>query len=195
MTVRRILIVDDDPIIRMDLKEMLLEEGYEIVGEGKNGEEALDLCQKHQPDLILLDVKMPKLNGIKAAKIIQQMFPGTAVLLLTAYSHKDLVQEAKKSGVTAYLVKPVSEEDLIPAIEIALNQRDLFQCLRKDIQSLKQTLDERKMIERAKGKIMHHLSLTEEEAYIWMREKSMSKRVSMAKLSKDILNQLEQVSS
>ncbi|MET3290495.1 UNVERIFIED_CONTAM: AmiR/NasT family two-component response regulator [Brevibacillus sp. OAP136] len=183
----KILVVDDEPIIRMDLTEILQREGYEVVAEGKNGEEAVELAYRHKPDLVIMDVKMPVMNGIKAADIIRK-FSHTSILLLTAYSHRELIQEARQSGVTAYLVKPVSEEDLIPAIEIALSQRDRVSSLQQDIEDLKQKMEERKIVERAKGKLMSTLQLGEEEAYKWLQRQSMESRVSMAKLAQELLN-------
>lgn len=183
----KILVVDDEPIIRMDLTEILEREGYEVVAEAKNGEEAIELAHRHRPDLVIMDVKMPVMNGIKATDIIRK-FTDSSVLLLTAYSHKELVQEARQSGVTAYLVKPVSEEDLIPAVEIALSQRERVSSFQKDIQDLQQKIEERKIVERAKGKLMNKLQLNEEEAYKWLQRQSMETRVSMAKLAEELLN-------
>ncbi|MCH1624015.1 ANTAR domain-containing response regulator [Ferdinandcohnia quinoae] len=185
----KLMIVDDDPITRMDLREMLLAEGYLVVAECKNGEEAIEQSMKHIPDLIIMDVKMPKLNGIKASKIIRSKL-NVAILLLTAYSQRELIEDAKKSGVTAYLVKPVTEEDLIPAIEIALSQRDQIEWITRDLKSLKQKMEERRIIEKAKGKVMEYTSMTEEEAYQWMRNYCMKNRMSMFNVSTFILKEL-----
>lgn len=182
----RIMIVDDDPIIRMDLREMLKEEGCEIVKECRNGEEAVEQCIKLNPDLVLMDIKMPVLNGLKASKIIQEKC-NTAILLLTAYSQRELIEKAKDSGVTAYLVKPVTEADLFPAIEMAMNQKRKFDSLTEDIRSLKKKMEERRIIEKAKGKVMAKKKLSEEEAYQWLREQSMKKRISLKSLSEQIL--------
>jgi AmiR/NasT family two-component response regulator len=186
MTNYRIMIVDDDPITRMDLREMLIEEGYEVIKECKNGEEAVEQSLKVNPDLIIMDVKMPKLNGIKAAKIIHQK-SDTAILLLTAYSQRQLIEEAKVSGITAFLVKPVTEVDLIPAIEIAISQKVKFAELSRDLQTLKNKLEERRIIETAKGKVMKNLLLTEESAYHWMRQYSMKNRIALVKVA-DLIN-------
>ncbi|WP_126427839.1 ANTAR domain-containing response regulator [Brevibacillus marinus] len=180
-----IVVVDDEPIIRMDIRE-ILEHEYRVVAEGKNGEEAVALAHKHKPDLMIMDVKMPVLNGIKATTIIRK-FSDCSVLLLTAYSHKELVQEARQAGVTAYLVKPVTEEDLIPAVEIALNQRDQLTSLKRDIENMKRKIEERKVIERAKGKLMDQFSLSEPEAYRWIRQESMNRRISMIQLAEELL--------
>jgi two-component system, response regulator PdtaR len=182
----RIMIVDDDPITRMDLREMLKDEGYQVIKECKNGEEAVKHCLALKPDLIIMDVKMPILNGIKAAKIIRQKSTA-AILLLTAYSQRELIEDAKDSGVTAYLVKPVTEADLIPAIEIALSQKRQFECLSRDIQTLKEKLSERRQIEQAKGKLMKALMLSEETAYRKMREYSMKNRLSLGMVAQLIL--------
>lgn len=182
----RIMIVDDDPITRMDLREMLKEEGYQVIKECKNGEEAVKHSVALEPDLIIMDVKMPILNGIKAAKIIRQK-SNAAILLLTAYSQRELIEDAKESGVTAYLVKPVTEADLIPAIEIALSQKKQFECLSRDLQTLKQKLTERRQVEKAKGKLMNAMMLSEEAAYRKMREYSMKNRMSLGMVAELIL--------
>lgn len=182
----RIMIVDDDPITRMDLREMLKEEGYQVIKECKNGEEAVKHSVALEPDLIIMDVKMPILNGIKAAKIIRQK-SNAAILLLTAYSQRELIEDAKESGVTAYLVKPVTEADLIPAIEIALSQKKQFECLSRDLQTLKQKLKERRQVEKAKGKLMNAMMLSEEAAYRKMREYSMKNRMSLGMVAELIL--------
>ncbi|WP_165822530.1 ANTAR domain-containing response regulator [Paenibacillus montanisoli] len=179
-----IVIVDDDPIIRMDIREMLEEEGYHVVGEGKNGQEAVELAARLKPDLVIMDVKMPVMNGIKATRIIQGMQElGTSVLLLTAYSQKELVQEAREAGVIAYLVKPVTEADLIPAVEIALSQKARFDGLRRDLKQLRQSLEERKWVEKAKGVLMKRFGLDEQEAYARLRDLSMAERVPLPELA------------
>ncbi|ASJ56298.1 response regulator [Brevibacillus formosus] len=187
MTQPKIMVVDDEPIIRMDLREMLENEGYLVVAEAKNGEEAVSLAHRHKPDLIIMDVKMPVLNGIKASGIIRS-FSDSSILLLTAYSQKELVQDARKAGVTAYLVKPVSEDDLIPAVEIALSQKEKVVSLKKDINDLKQKIEDRKAVEKAKGKLMSALSLEEDAAYKWMQQVSMQRRMPLVKLAEEILS-------
>ncbi|EXX87786.1 Fis family transcriptional regulator [Paenibacillus darwinianus] len=181
-----IVVVDDDPIIRMDLREMLEEEGYHIGGEAKNGQEAIELVAKLKPDLVIMDIKMPVMNGIKASHIIRKM-QDTSVLLLTAYSQKELVQDARSAGVAAYLVKPVSEADLIPAVEIALSQKERMDALKHDLQQLKQSIEERKRIEKAKGIVMKAYALEEEEAYRKMRMASMAFRMPLSRLAACIL--------
>jgi response regulator NasT len=182
-----IVIVDDDPIIRMDIREMLEEEGYVVAGEAKNGEEAIEIVARLKPDLVIMDVKMPVMNGIKAAQIIRRLH-NASVLLLTAYSQRELVQDARAAGVAAYLVKPVSEEDLIPAVAIALSQKEQMESLKKDLQRLKQSIEERKQVEKAKGAVMKAFELGEEEAYQRMRGASMSARMPLSKLAERILS-------
>ncbi|TKI58374.1 response regulator [Brevibacillus antibioticus] len=187
MTQPKIMVVDDEPIIRMDLREMLENEGYLVVAEAKNGEEAVEQAHRHKPDLIIMDVKMPVLNGIKASSIIRS-FSDSSILLLTAYSQKELVQDARKAGVTAYLVKPVSEDDLIPAVEIALSQKEKVVSLKQDINDLKKKIEDRKAVEKAKGKLMSALSLEEDAAYKWMQQVSMQRRMPLVKLAEEILS-------
>lgn len=183
-----IVVVDDDPIIRMDIREMLEEEGYHVAGEAKNGEEAVELVAKLKPDLVIMDVKMPVMNGIKASQLIRKLRDqDTAILLLTAYSQRELVQDARAAGVSAYLVKPVSEEDLIPAVEIALSQKEKMASLQNNLKHLKQSLEDRKLVEKAKGAIMKALSMDEEQAYREMRSISMAERIPMPELAGRIL--------
>lgn len=181
------MIVDGDPIIRMNLREMLLAEGYQVVMECKNGEEAVEQSLKLKPDLIIMDVKLPFLNGMKASKIIRNKID-TAIVLLTASSHRKLIENAKEAGISAYLVKPVTEANLIPAIEIALYQQRQFQSLSRELQSLKEKLEERHLIEKAKGKVMEALLLSEEAAYRRIREYSMKNRIALAVVAGFILN-------
>lgn len=183
-----IVVVDDDPIIRMDIREMLEEEGYAVAGEAKNGQEAVELVGRLRPDLVIMDVKMPEMNGIKATQIIRKWHE-TSVLLLTAYSQRELVQEAQQAGVGAYLVKPVTEADLLPAVAIALSQKRKLDALRKDLEELKQTVEDRKRIERAKGMLMKVMGLDEEEAYRKLRGMSMEERLPLGKLAERVLKE------
>ncbi|MEX2461899.1 MAG: response regulator [Paenibacillaceae bacterium] len=182
-----IVVVDDDPIIRMDIREMLEEGGYFVAGEAKDGQEAIELVARVKPDLVIMDVKMPVMNGIKASQIILKLQQNTYVLLLTAYSQKELVEDARDAGVAAFLVKPVSEENLLPAVEIALSQKEKIDSLKNDIKQLKQTIEERKVIEKAKGIVMQVFALDEGEAYRKMRAASMSTRTSLSQLAACIL--------
>jgi AmiR/NasT family two-component response regulator len=182
-----IVVVDDDPIIRMDIREMLEEGGYLVSGEAKNGEEAIEIIARLKPDLAVMDIKMPVMNGIKASHIIRRLQQDTSILLLTAYSQKELVKEAREAGVAAFLVKPVSEEDLLPAVEIALSQKEKMDSLKNDIKQLKQSIEQRKVIEKAKGIVMQTYCLNEEEAYKKMRAASMTSRIPLSKLAACIL--------
>ncbi|MFD0617902.1 ANTAR domain-containing response regulator [Paenibacillus sp. GCM10027629] len=193
-TIKTTLIVDDDALIRMDLREMLTEYEYEVVGEARNGEEAIEMAHRLQPELILMDVKMPGQSGIQAARRIHKMsdrWPqgSPAVILLTAYSDMTYVEQAKEAGVTAYLVKPVTEERLIPAVEVACGQRAQFLRVKQELQVLRQSLEDRKWIERAKGRLMTERGLMEEHAYSWLREQSMRERISMAGLAMQIVQE------
>jgi response regulator NasT len=171
----------------MDIREMLEDQGYSVVGEAKNGEEAIELTIRLKPDLVIMDVKMPVMNGVKAARIIRKLDDAAAVLLLTAYSQKEYVQDACKAGVTAYLVKPVAEENLIPAVEIALSQKDQMDRLHDALKQMKQSVEQRKAVEKAKGIVMQAYALNEEEAYRKMRGASMESRISLNKLAEHIL--------
>jgi two-component system, response regulator PdtaR len=179
MTIPRILLVEDESILRMDLREMIEEAGYQVAGEAGDGEKAIELAHKLHPDLIMMDIKMPKMNGIKAAKVITKSL-GIPILFLTAYSQKDLVDEVKQSFVTGYLVKPIRETDLIPAIEIALLQA-------KRVESLEKKLEERKLVERAKGMVMEQYQWSESKAYQWLRGESMQQHLSISALAKRIV--------
>ncbi|WP_152391639.1 ANTAR domain-containing response regulator [Paenibacillus guangzhouensis] len=186
------LIVDDDALIRLDLREMLTEYGYQVVGEARHGEEAIELASRLQPALILMDVKMPGQSGIQAAKRIHKMSAhwaqgSPAIMLLTAYSDMIYVEQAKEAGVIAYLVKPVTEERLIPAVEVACKQREQFLQVKQEVQALRQSLEDRKWIDRAKGRLMADCGLQEEHAYTWLREQSMRERVSMAGLAMQLV--------
>lgn len=187
MEAAKILVVDDDSIIRMDIREMLEEAGYLVTGEAKNGQDAVELAYRQKPDLVIMDVKMPVMDGIKASKIIHKMHTDSSVLLLTAYSQKELVQDAQEAGVEAYLVKPISDHNLLPAVEIALSQRGKMMRMKQDIEQLKQSLKDRKLIEKAKGRLMDICSMKEEEAYEWLRDQSMSLRQTIAQFAADLL--------
>ncbi|RKP54075.1 response regulator [Cohnella endophytica] len=181
-----IALVDDDPIIRMDIREMLEEHGYSVIGEARNGQEAIELAACRKPDLILMDVKMPRMNGIKAARLIRK-FHEPAIVMLTAYSQKETVEEARQSGVTAYLLKPVTEENLIPAIEIALSQKERMDEMKEALSQLKQSIEDRKLVEKAKGIVMKAYALDEEGAYRKMRGASMKSRLSLQQVAEHIL--------
>ncbi|WP_066054190.1 ANTAR domain-containing response regulator [Robertmurraya korlensis] len=186
MNQSKILVVDDEPITRIDIKETLQGKGYMVVGEARNGEEAVEKAYALDPDLIVMDVKMPKMDGIKASSIIKG-FSCCSILLLTAFSHDEVIEQAKEVGINAYIVKPVTEKDLIPAVEIALFQRKQNLLLHKKIGRLEQQMKDRKFIEKAKGILMAQLECTEEQAYRHMQKESMEKHIPLAKLAKDVL--------
>lgn len=183
----RIVIADNESIIRMDIREMLEEAGHTVVGEASDGAQAIELAKKYSPDLVIMDIKMPEMDGISAAKIIsaKKMAP---VLLLTAYSQKEIVDKAKESGVLAYLVKPVKENNLFPAMEIAISRFREFMELEKELEDVKGSLETRKTLDRAKGILMDAYQLTEQEAYRRIQQYSMSKRKSIREVAELIIN-------
>ena len=182
----KILLADDEAILRLDLREMLTDAGHEIVGEAANGEEGVRLARELQPEFIIMDVKMPVMDGLTAAKIISN--EGIApVLLLTAYSQQDIVEKASEAGVIAYLVKPVREEQLFPAMEIAEKRFREMQSLNAELQQLKDSLETRKLLDRAKGILMAAHGMTEQEAYRKMQQFSMAKRITLKALAESII--------
>ena len=185
MTNKRILIAEDETLIRMDLAEMLRENGYEVVGEATNGEEAVALANELKPDLAILDVKMPKLDGISAAEIIVKTSP---VLMLTAFSQKDLVERALDAGVMAYVVKPFTIDDLIPAIEIATTRHTQMIALQNEVVDLTERLETRKLVDRAKGILMQAMRLSEPDAFKWIQRTAMDKRVSMKEVAEAVID-------
>ncbi|MFC5469867.1 ANTAR domain-containing response regulator [Cohnella suwonensis] len=187
----KILLADDDPIIRMDIREMLEERGYRVAGAARNGEEAVELAARLKPDLVLLDVKMPRMSGLKAARLIRRIYD-PAIVLVTAYSERDTVREAGEADVSAYLVKPVSELNLFPAIEIALSQQSRIDGLKKALASLERSAEERRTVEKAKGLLMQAHALNEEEAYRFMRGASMDSRLSLGKFAEAVLQEREE---
>lgn len=185
MTSKRILIAEDETLIRMDLAEMLRENGYEVIAEATNGEEAIALAHELKPDLAILDVKMPKLDGITAAETIVKISP---VLMLTAFSQKDLVERALDAGVMAYVVKPFTIDDLIPAIEIATARHAQMIALQSEIADLTERLETRKLVDRAKGILMQAMKLSEPDAFKWIQRTAMDKRVSMKQVAEAVID-------
>jgi response regulator NasT len=169
----RILIAEDETIIRLDLKDLLERAGFEVVAEAKDGEEAVALARSEQPDLVLLDVKMPRLDGIEAARRILDERP-VPIVMLTAYGQQELVARAAEAGVFGYLVKPFREQDLLPAIHTARARHEELQALREEAESLQEALAARKVIERAKGLLMEKEGLTEDEAFSRLRRASQA---------------------
>jgi AmiR/NasT family two-component response regulator len=181
----RILIAEDETLIRMDLVEMLSESGYEVVGQASNGQEAIDLARELKPDLAILDVKMPILDGISAATQIIEFSP---VLMLTAFSQKDLIERASDAGAMAYVVKPFTINDLIPAIEISISRHRQMKSLALEVSDLHERLESRKLIDRAKGILMKALNLSEPEAFSWIQRAAMDRRISMKEVAKAVID-------
>ena len=186
----KIIIADDESIIRLDLKQMLEEAGHKVIAEATDGRQALDLTRKLYPDLVIMDVKMPNMDGITAAGIIHEenLAP---VLLLTAYSQQDVVEAASSSGVIAYLVKPIKEEQLFPAIEIAISRFGDIQALEAQIARLKETLELRKLVERAKGILMELHGLNEDIAYKKLQQYAMNKRKGIKEVAQAVIKSYE----
>ena len=181
----RILVAEDEALIRMDLIEMLQEAGYAVVAEATNGEEAIALATEHQPDLAILDVKMPVLDGISAAEKIISIAP---VLMLTAFSQKELVDRARDAGVMAYVVKPFTIGDLVPAIEIAISRHTQMKSLADEVADLHERLETRKIIDRAKGILMKALNLSEPEAFSRIQRAAMDRRLTMKEVANAVIS-------
>ncbi len=182
----RILIADDESLIRLDLREMLAHLGYEVVADVSNGQAALDLARKIRPDIVIMDIQMPEIDGITAAEILtsEQIAP---VVLLTAYSDQELVERAKSAGVVGYLVKPFREAELLPVIELSLTRFAEFTALRSEVGDLREALESRKIVERAKGVLMDSHGMSEAEAFRRIRKTSMDARKSMREVAEAIL--------
>ncbi len=181
----RILVAEDEAIIRLDLVEMLTEAGYVVVAQATNGVEAISLAREHKPDLAILDVKMPELDGISAAERIIEIAP---VLMLTAFSQKDLVERARDAGAMAYVVKPFSISDLVPAIEIAVSRHRQLVALQQEVGDLHERLETRKVIDRAKGILMATLKLSEPDAFSWIQRTAMDRRMSMKDVAQAVIS-------
>jgi response regulator NasT len=187
----RIIVAEDEAIIRMDLIEMLREAGYNVIGEAANGREAISLARHLKPDLAILDVKMPEIDGISAAELIVSE-KLAAVLMLTAFSQRELVERARDAGAMAYLVKPFSISDLTPAIEMALGRYAQIQALEAEVGELGERLEARKLVDRAKGILMANLGITEPEAFKWIQKAAMDQRSSMSAVSEGVLAHYQQ---
>jgi two-component system, response regulator PdtaR len=183
---RRVVIAEDEALIRMDLAEMLQEEGYDVVGQASDGERAVLLAEEHRPDLVILDVKMPRLDGIAAAERIagQRLAP---VVMLTAFSQRELVERARDAGAMAYLVKPFSKSDLLPAIEMAVSRFAEVQQLEAEVADLTERLETRKAVDRAKGVLQESLGLSEPEAFRWIQKTAMDLRLSMRQVADGVV--------
>ncbi|MDN9190981.1 response regulator [Clostridioides difficile] len=184
---KKILLVDDEPLLRMDTKDILESHGYEIIGEASDGFEAVEMCKKHKPDLVIMDIEMPILDGIKAGKIICKENLAGGVFLLTSFEDKEYVEKAKSIGAYGYLVKTASEKSLIPTIEMCLNKVNEFEKMKKDLEKVNSKLNERKLVERAKGILIREFKISEDEAYTRIRKLSMDKRTTMMEIAKMII--------
>ncbi len=184
----RVLVAEDEAIIRMDVVATLTEAGLEVIAEASDGEEAVKLALELEPDVVVMDIKMPKLDGISAAeKITEKKIP---VVLLTAFSQSDLVSRAVEAGALAYITKPFKPADLVPAIQIALARNDEIVALEQEILDLSERLETRKLMDRAKGLLMTKMKLSEPEAFRWIQKASMDRRLSMAQVAKAVIDQL-----
>jgi len=181
-----VVIAEDEALIRMDLAEMLGEEGYDVVGEAADGETAVELADQHRPDLVVLDVKMPRLDGIAAAERIAaaRIAP---VVILTAFSQRELVERARDAGAMAYLVKPFTKADLVPAIEMAVSRFSELRLLEVEVADLTERLETRKLVDRAKGALQQQLRLSEPEAFRWIQKTAMDLRLSMREVAEGVL--------
>jgi two-component system, response regulator PdtaR len=182
-----VVIAEDEALIRLDLAEMLAEEGYDVVGQAGDGEAAVALAEEHRPDLVVLDVKMPKLDGISAAERIasQRIAP---VVILTAFSQRELVERARDAGAMAYLVKPFSRNDLVPAVEMAVSRFAELRELEQEVGTLTERLAVRKLVDRAKGVLQGSLGLTEPEAFRWIQKTAMDLRLSMRDVAQGVID-------
>ena len=178
---RRVVVAEDEALIRLDLAEMLAEEGFEVVGQAGDGESAVELAEQHRPDLVVLDVKMPRLDGISAAERI------APVVILTAFSQRELVERARDAGAMAYLVKPFSKNDLVPAIEMAVSRFAELSELEREVSTLTERLEVRKTVDRAKGVLQQSLGVSEPEAFRWIQKTAMDLRLSMRDVAQGVI--------
>jgi two-component system, response regulator PdtaR len=187
---RRVLVAEDEALIRLDLAEMLGEAGYEVAGQASNGQQAVELARETRPDLVIMDVKMPGLDGISAAEQIgrARLCP---VVMLTAFSQKELVERARDAGVMAYIVKPFTAADIFPAIDIALSRWAELKELEREVGDLGERLETRKAVERAKGILMRKLRLSEAEAFRWIQKTAMDRRLGMRQVAEAVISGME----
>jgi len=183
----RILIADDESIIRLDLKEMLEEHGHQVVGEANDGKVAVELAEKLAPDLIVMDIKMPNLDGLGAVKQINGGKKRIPVVMVTAYSQPELVEQAVELGVFAYLVKPIKEADILPTIEVAMSRAEEMNALTNEVENLKEALETRKLVEKAKGILIETYSITEAEAFRRIQKLSMNSRKPLREVAEAII--------
>jgi len=182
----RVVIAEDEAIIRLDLKETLQEEGYEVVGETGRGDEAVELVREHEPDIAILDIKMPGLDGLAAAREIAGE-RRAAVLILTAFSQRDLIEQARDAGALAYLVKPFERSELIPAVEVALGRFKEMKALAAQTASLEEQLETRKVVDRAKGILIDKHAMAEAEAFSFIQKRAMGERITMRVVAERVI--------
>jgi response regulator NasT len=183
---RRVVVAEDEALIRLDIVEMLREAGYDVVGEAGDGEQAVTLAEQHRPDLVVMDVKMPVLDGISAAERIAAARVAP-VVLLTAFSQRELVERARDAGAMAYVVKPFTSADLLPALEIAVSRHQQITALESEVADLHERLETRKLVDRAKGLLQTSFGMTEPEAFRWIQKASMDKRLSMREVAATVV--------
>lgn len=184
---RTIVIVDDEPITRMDTREILEANGYDVVGEASDGFEAIEVCKKYNPSLVLMDIDMPLLDGIKSSKVLTREKLAGGIILLTAFEDKKYIEMAKEVGAFGYMIKPVNEKVFIPTVEMCLSKAEEFDELKKDFDKVNTKLNDRKLIEKAKGILVKELNSSEDEAYNRIRKLSMDRRTTMAEIAKIII--------
>ena len=191
---RTVIVAEDESLIRMDVIETLKDNGFTVVGEAGDGEKAVELARKHQPNVVVMDVKMPLLDGISAAEILskEKICP---VVLLTAFSQRELVERATEAGALAYVVKPFGPNDLIPAIEIALSRYQQLTALEDEVADLADRLETRKVLDRAKGILNDTMGLTEPEAFRWIQKASMDRRLTMREVAQTVVDQLAEAAA
>lgn len=186
---RRVLVAEDETLIRLDIVETLTDAGFEVVAEAADGEEAVSLAEEHEPDLCVMDVKMPVMDGITAAEQIVDKV-GAAVVMLTAFSQTELVERASAAGAMTYVVKPFTPADLIPAVEIALSRHEEIQSLENEISDLQERFETRKRVDRAKGLLMEKMGLSEPQAFRWLQKTSMNRRLTMREVADAVIEQV-----
>ncbi|MFJ2620833.1 ANTAR domain-containing response regulator [Glutamicibacter sp. NPDC087344] len=187
---RRVIVAEDETLIRLDIVEILRSEGYDVVAEADNGQSALEKARELKPDLVLMDVKMPVMDGITAAEAIvkERIAP---VVLLTAFSQKELVERAREAGAMAYVVKPFTPADLTPAIEIAISRNDELRALEEEVSNLAEQFETRKLVDRAKSLLITKMGLSEPEAFRWIQKTSMDRRLSMRQVAETVIDQVK----
>jgi AmiR/NasT family two-component response regulator len=185
----KVLVVEDEALIRMDLAEMLTEEGYVVAGEAGDGEQALELARRLHPDLVIMDIKMPKMDGITAAtNIVEERI--APVVMLTAFSQRELIEQARDAGAMAYMVKPFARHELVPAIELAVSRFAEKRALEDEVATLSERLETRKVVDRAKGLLMTRQQMTEPEAFRWIQRTAMDRRTTMKAVAEAVVEGL-----